>query len=70
MATKEPKQPAGPVPAIEVTALRDGFRRAGRAWPAAPTVVALAEFSAEQIAAIEAEPQLVSRRTELPAAAG
>lgn len=36
-----------------------GFRRAGRAWPAEPVMVAASEFTAEQIARLNAEPMLV-----------
>lgn len=52
---------------IAVRALRAGFRRGGRAWSDVETVVAVAEFSDEQLAQIEAEPLLVVREvTRLP----
>lgn len=50
---------------FEIRALRDGFRRAGRAWPAAGTIVE--DLTPEQITAVEDEPQLVVE--ELPSVA-
>ncbi|WP_119167107.1 HI1506-related protein [Algihabitans albus] len=50
---------------FEIKARRDGFRRAGRAWPAKGTVVE--NLTPEQIEAVLAEPQLIV--TELPAPA-
>lgn len=47
---------------LTVRALRDGFRRAGRAWSKEETTVPLAEFDQEQVAALEAEPLLVVKR--------
>lgn len=47
---------------LSVRALADGFRRAGRVWPADETVVPLADFDVGQIAALEAEPLLVVKR--------
>ena len=44
---------------ITVTARVPGFRRAGRAWPAEETTVPVADFGAEEIAALRAEPNLV-----------
>ncbi len=43
----------------QVTSQIDGFRRGGRAWTVAPTVVALAEFDKEQLEQIRAEPKLL-----------
>ena len=51
---------------IAVTARRAGFRRAGREWPATPTVVATADFSADQLAALQADPNLVVVPSEGP----
>lgn len=48
-----------PAPTITVTAKRPGFRRAGRAWPGEPTTVPLSALTADQIAALRAEPMLV-----------
>ncbi|MBL0307664.1 MAG: hypothetical protein IPQ25_17040 [Chitinophagaceae bacterium] len=53
-----------PINSLVVRALRPGFRRAGRAWPAEATTVALADLSTEEIAALLAEPLL---ETELVA---
>lgn len=44
---------------LVVHAKRDGFRRAGRAWPAEQTVVPIEEFTDEQVRELLAEPQLV-----------
>lgn len=59
------KTPAA-VPAVDkavthlvVQAKRDGFRRAGRAWPAEQTVVPIDEFTEDQVHELLAEPQLV-----------
>lgn len=41
-----------------ITASRDGFRRAGRAWSVAPTRVDVDDFSAAELAALRAEPML------------
>ena len=43
---------------LKITAKRDGFRRAGRAWTGETTVSA-DKFSDAQIAALKAEPNLV-----------
>lgn len=47
---------------LNVRALKAGFRRAGRAWPAEEITVPLADFDDAQIAAIEGEPLLVVNR--------
>jgi hypothetical protein len=47
---------------IRIRAMRDGFRRAGLAHPAAWTDHADDAFSPEQAAALEAEPMLVVER--------
>lgn len=44
---------------LSVRAVREGFRRAGRAWSVEPVTVAAAEFTPEQLAQILAEPLLV-----------
>lgn len=65
--TRAAQTTAGPRPRLQVTAKRAGFRRAGRAWPAEPTVVPIGGedgLTADQVAAIEAEPNLVA--VELP----
>lgn len=46
-------------PCLEVRSATEGFRRAGRAWGKAPTVVPVSELTKEQIAALKAEPNLV-----------
>lgn len=69
--TKAGETKAAPRPRLQVTAKRAGFRRAGRAWPAEPTVVPIGGedgLTADQVAAIEAEPNLVA--VELPPEAG
>lgn len=43
---------------IAVVSEIEGFRRAGRAWSRARTVVDADTFSAEQLAALRAEPHL------------
>lgn len=43
---------------LVISAFRDGFRRAGRAWTRAEQTVAIADLTNEQVAAIRAEPNL------------
>lgn len=52
---------------LTVRALKDGFRRAGRAWPAEETTVPIEEFSKEQLAALESEPLLTVKRVTVAA---
>lgn len=52
-----------------IASKREGFRRAGRAWPATATEVDASEFSADQLAALKAEPMLtVEEAKDAPAA--
>jgi hypothetical protein len=44
---------------ISVTALKDGFRRAGRAWSKESTIVTIEEFDDEQLKALFTEPMLI-----------
>ena len=46
------------VPAIEVIARSDGFRRAGLVWHKKPTTVALSELTAEQVALLQEDSSL------------
>ena len=41
-----------------ISAAHDGFRRAGRAWSRAATVVPAAELTAEQLAMLQADPNI------------
>ncbi len=43
---------------LTITARRDGFRRAGRAWSTEPTTVEASDFSEEQITALRSDPML------------
>ena len=65
----EPKTAAGKLAAITVSCAREGFRRGGRAWSVAPVTVPVADFTAEQLAQIRAEPLLkvVDGETDAPA---
>ncbi len=73
--TSETKKDASPktgtdrssVPALRVTARRDGFRRAGRAWPGEPTIVPLSELSEDQVALLRGESMLVVEDVEIEA---
>ena len=58
MASKKQTAAAARPTHLSVTAVRDGFRRAGRAWPARPTLVAVADLTAEQLEQLEAEAAL------------
>lgn len=44
---------------LHVAARVDGFRRCGRAWPAAGVVVSAAEFTADDLDRLRAETMLV-----------
>ena len=46
-------------PALTVTAQREGFRRAGRAWSTKPVTVPLQEFDEDQVDALRNDPNLV-----------
>lgn len=55
---------------VQITARQEGFRRAGLAHPARPMVHPADAFTADQLAALEAEPMLVVARLELADPAG
>ncbi len=44
---------------LHICARVDGFRRCGRAWPAAGVVVPMADFSADDLSRLRAEPELI-----------
>lgn len=70
MASKkavEPTDHAAPAALVRIRADRDGYRRGGRAWSRDFVVVDAAEFSAEQIAQIEADPRITVEPVEAPA---
>lgn len=46
------------VPGMRVTAHRDGYRRAGRAWSKQATLAKVAEFSKEQLHQLRLDPNL------------
>lgn len=52
-------QAGGPVVKLRVAARVNGFRRCGRAWPAAGVTVSADEFSAEEIETLKHDPELV-----------
>ncbi len=63
MAAKKSAAPAAaPTPTAQtlliITAKRNNFRRAGRAWPSTPTRINAADFTAEQLNALALEPML------------
>lgn len=47
-----------PVIGLRITAAREGFRRAGRAWSKQPTVVPVADLTDAEVDALMAEPLL------------
>ena len=49
----------GKCPCLSVSAKTAGFRRAGRAWPAAPVIVPVSDFDDIQLALLLADPELV-----------
>lgn len=63
MATKSTTKPDTPpqgdtIAVLRVTATRDGYRRAGRAWSTEPTFVREGELDKAQIEALQADPQI------------
>lgn len=56
-AASSDKSP-GPVISLRITAAREGFRRAGRAWSKQPTEIPVAELSEADVAALMAESML------------
>ncbi|MBC7859191.1 MAG: hypothetical protein H7Z39_10530 [Burkholderiaceae bacterium] len=46
------------VPALKVTAHRDGYRRGDRAWSKKPTMVKLSEFNEEQLDQLRLDPNV------------
>lgn len=44
--------------ALQITARRDGFRRAGRSWSRAATTIAIADLTQAEIDALRTEPML------------
>jgi hypothetical protein len=60
----EPKDKKS-VPGLRVTAKAEGFRRAGRTWPATPTELPLADFKKGEVEQLRAEPMLVIEDVEL-----
>jgi hypothetical protein len=71
MASAPKKQPApapraadtdGPVTHLLVKSAREGFRRGGRQWTASWSAVPLSQLSEKQLAKIENESMLTSRR--------
>jgi len=55
------------VQVLRVVAQREGFRRAGRPWTRAETVVPVEDLTAEQVEALQAEPRLKVTEDEVPA---
>lgn len=53
------------VPALSVTSSQDGFRRGGRAWSKAATVVKLSELTKEQIKQVKGETMLTVTEVEV-----
>lgn len=51
---------------LRITAAREGFRRAGRAWSKQPTEIPLAGLSDADVAALKAEPMLTVEEVVLP----
>lgn len=55
-----------PVIGLRISAKRDGFRRAGRAWSVQPTEIPLAGLSDADVAALKAEAMLTVEEITLP----
>jgi sRNA-binding protein len=61
----ETKPAAKKVPALKVSSLREGFRRAGRAWTREAQTVKVSELTKGQIAQLKSEPMLAVVETEV-----
>jgi hypothetical protein len=57
------------IPAIKVLCSVEGFRRGGLAFGPEAKIIALADLTKEQLAAIEGEPRLITVRTTIDATA-
>jgi hypothetical protein len=68
-ATNKSPLPAtdGAIPALSVRSVQESFCRAGRCWTQEVQVVALSEFTEEQVAALLGEKNLVVEAAALPA---
>lgn len=53
--TTQKQAGAGQINALRITAKREGFRRAGRAWSMTPTDVLLDDLTDDQIKMLQAE---------------
>lgn len=54
---------------LEVSSIRDGYRRAGRAWMIEPVIVPLAELTDEQIELLEWDVNIRAVEVDLPTSA-
>lgn len=52
-------------PGLEVISNRDGYRRGGRGWTKKPTIVAVADFTEEQLGLILADKDLTVTEVEI-----
>lgn len=64
--TTQKQAGAGKANGLRITAKREGFRRAGRAWSMTPTEVLLADLSEGEIALLKAETMLAVEEINLP----
>lgn len=64
--TTQKQADAGKVNGLRITAKREGFRRAGRAWSNEPTEVLLSDFDEAQLAMLRAESMLTIEEVALP----
>lgn len=58
MAKKTPETETPKTATLRISAKREGFRRAGRAWSIDPVEIAADTFSPDDLAALLAEPML------------
>lgn len=69
MATNPKQKPAGPeTRGLKIVARPASFRRCGRQFSGEPTVIPLSELTNDEVAQLQAEPQLVVTEVDLPSA--
>lgn len=62
---KVTKKTSAAIPALRIVSAREGFRRANRAWTIQPFIVAVSEFSDEELAQLKSEAMLTVEETEI-----
>ncbi|MYM80540.1 hypothetical protein GTP44_01015 [Duganella sp. FT50W] len=67
-AEQESAKTAQSIPGLEVSSTVDGYRRGGRAWTKAPTIVALSELTEGQVEQLEWDINIRVTEVDIPVA--